>query len=153
LKRFKFTLDKVLEVRRIKEKEKQRHLAEALRILENETKKFEQLNKQKENSWLILETLIKTNVDPAIITMAYKGLDGQQTLTQLQDEKVTEAENKFNLKRQELIDIQRKKKILEKLREKQYKDFLNEMEKVEQKFIDEIAVIKTGRKFLNKDLL
>ena len=153
MKRFKFTLDKVLEVRRIKEKEKQRHLAEALRVLENETKKFEQLNKQKQNSWLILESLIKTNVDPTIIAITYKSLDGQQTLTQLQDEKVTDAKNKFNMKRLELVDIQRKKKILEKLREKQYKDYLSESEKEEQKFIDEIAVIKTGRKFLNKDLL
>ena len=152
MKKFKFTLDKVLEVRRITEKEKQRQLAEALRVLEKETKKFEQLNKQKQNSWLILESLKKTNVDPAVITIVYKGLDGQQTLTQLQDEKVSHARKNFNVKRNELIEVQRKKKILEKLREKQYKIYTNERDKEEQKFIDEIAVIKSGRKLVNKDM-
>lgn len=146
MKKFKFTLDKVLEVRRIKEKEKQRHLAAALRTLENENKIFEHLNKQKENSWLIIESLLKANLDPATITLAYKSLDGQQTLTQLQDEKVTDAKLKFNEKREELVDIQRKKKILEKLREKQYEYYQMAGEKEEQKFIDEIAVIKASRK-------
>lgn len=149
MKKFRFTLDKVLAVRRIKEKEKQRFLAEALRILEKETQIFEQLNKQKENSRLIIESLINTNADPAIITIAYKSLDGQQMLTQLQDEKVTTAKQKFNTKRIELIETQRKKKILEKLREKQYELYLSESEKEEQKFIDEIAVIKAGRKYIN----
>jgi len=153
LKKFKFGLEKVLKVRRIKEKEKQRHLAEALHHLEKETKKFDQLNKQNENSWLLMESLIHANVDPAIIATVYKSLDGQQTLTQLQDEKVVEAKQKFNQKRTELVNIQRKKKILEKLREKQYKYYLDENEKEEQKFTDEIAVIKAGRQMLIKDLL
>jgi len=41
---------------------------------------------------------------------------------------------------------------LEKLREKQYEYYQMAGEKEEQKFIDEIAVIKASRKYVNKDL-
>jgi len=149
LKKFNFKLEKVLMVRRSREKEAQRVFAQALEIYEAENHKYILFDQQTKKSWQNITRLQAGRLDPIAITLAYNNLVGQQRIQELQKEKVELALRKLNEKRAVLIEAQRKRKIMEKLKEKQYQKYLYIREKEEQKFIDETVIIKAGRKVLN----
>jgi len=136
-------------VRRSREKEAQRIFAQALEIYEAENQKYMLYEQQTKKCWQNITRLQAGRLDPIAITLAYNNLVGQQRIQELQKEKVELALRKLNEKRAVLIDTQRKRKIMEKLKDKQYQKYLYAREKEEQKFIDETVIIKAGRKVLN----
>jgi flagellar protein FliJ len=57
----------------------------------------------------------------------------------VQQKQVASAERKVNQKRQALIEAVKKRKMIEKLKEKDYEKHLNALSERERKFIDEVA--------------
>jgi flagellar export protein FliJ len=53
--------------------------------------------------------------------------------------RVALAKKQFNQKREELVEMMKKRKTLEKLKEKGYKAFEQKMLKTERDFMDEVA--------------
>ncbi len=148
MKKFNFKLEKVLAVRRTYEKEAQRLFAQALEVYDAENQKYLLLDQQTKKSWQIIARLQTGRLDPVAMTLAYNNLGGQQRIQELQKEKVELVMRSLNEKRALLIEAQRKRKIMEKLKEKQYQKYLYASDKEEQKFIDEAVIIKAGRKLL-----
>ena len=56
-----------------------------------------------------------------------------------QDKVILEAEIKLEQKRNELVDAMKERKTLEKLRERQYEEFMLEQKLVEQRVVDEVV--------------
>jgi len=56
-----------------------------------------------------------------------------------QQQRVTGAERQANQKRQSLVEALKKRKILEKLKESDQKNYLKALTERERKFIDDIA--------------
>ncbi|MDP4179484.1 MAG: flagellar export protein FliJ [Bacillota bacterium] len=65
-----------------------------------------------------------------------------------QNKNIKEASENVDKHREELVAIVKEIKILEKLKEKKYKEYLNELQKDEQKVIDELVSYKYTEKEL-----
>ena len=59
-----------------------------------------------------------------------------------QDELIDKTNIKLEEVRRELIEAQKERKIMEKLKEKDMDNYINNMKHIEQKELDEIAVLK-----------
>ena len=59
-----------------------------------------------------------------------------------QDELIDKTKIKLEEVRRELIEAQKERKIMEKLKEKDMDNYINNMKHIEQKELDEIAVLK-----------
>ena len=53
-----------------------------------------------------------------------------------------EIEKRLDKKRLEFIKASKAKKVLERLKEKRYFEYMKDMETLEQKFIDEMGIVK-----------
>lgn len=139
-KRFKFKLETALWHRQLIEDEKKRDFGLAQRdtltairqkeIIEEERARYQQelLNKHKEEH-------IDPNYIMATHTYIYH-LNLALTAAEANIAKLKEIEEE---KRAALVEATKRKKALERLREKKLKDYMYELDREEQKFLDDIA--------------
>lgn len=134
MKKFKFSLEKVLKIREFEEKEAQIELGKALAVVND-------LNAQLK---YIAEERIKSNDSRAnssdlsflmAVENYINGLDykKEQLLEQLaQAQLVVEEKQKI------MIEAMQKRKALDKLKENQFKAYKKELLQEEEKILDEI---------------
>jgi flagellar FliJ protein len=134
MKKFKFSLEKVLKIREFEEKEAQIELGKALAVVND-------LNAQLK---YIAEERIKSNESRAnssdlsflmAVENYINGLDykKEQLLEQLaQAQLVVEEKQKI------MIEAMQKRKALDKLKENQFKAYKKELLQEEEKILDEI---------------
>ncbi len=143
MKKFKFRLEKLENSKRYMERQKALELAEKNRLLDLEKKKMTALLEEKSR----LQREMKSR-------SAFKALEMihyWQFLVKLrrsldeQKRKVQQAEAASETIRTELMKISQEKKILEKLHEKNYQNYLNEYNREDQKFVDEVATQTRAR--------
>ncbi|MBU1487067.1 flagellar export protein FliJ [bacterium] len=139
--RFKFKLQRVLEIKEHREELLRNELAEANRVHQQERRALNELEENRERhfsefsraqaqEFLIISDLrIRLN----FIKRLTGDLIGQS-------QKVREASKKVEDVRGELVKASQEKKVLESLKEKHYKGFLKEEESKEQHALDEIAL-------------
>lgn len=139
--RFKFKLQRVLEIKEHKEELLKNELAEANRIHQQERRILNELEENRERhlsdfsqaqtqEFLLIEDLkIRLRF---IKKLAFDLID--------QEQKVREALKKTEEVREELVKASQEKKVLERLKEKHYKEFLKEEDSKEQHTLDEIAL-------------
>jgi len=139
MKKFEFNLQKVLDYKEILLKKTQRDLAfvenqviEAQRELEMIQNHLEQYTAQLLTSRTETSSEIKLKYD--YFYQLLDDIDAQRkNLTELKNKK----EEYLSLLIQQLKD----QKILAKLKDKQYQNYMDEMQKEEEIFLDEVAVI------------
>src|SRR5690554_4321690 len=131
-------MERVLEWRENLEKDsmekfavKQNELAKEKSILDNLKKEYEH-TKQKLLKRISIEELRQIQL--------YKQMLEDKIDNQIQvvNRKTIELENVRN----ELIDAQKERKIMEKLKERDYSNYQEELKAFEQKQLDEMAVLK-----------
>lgn len=79
----------------------------------------------------------KVNMQMVVVTEAY--LRTLQEKIHLKEKEKIKIEDNVKAKRLELNEIIKQRKILDKLKEKQFKTYLKEANRLEQKILDEIA--------------
>jgi len=142
MKKFSFRLERVLDTRKIKEKQKQRETAVAIRLFETENEQLQEMEEKKQTAIAILKKMQKQEFNPGVLTLLHTTLDGQTWRCQQQQERVKIARVKLDQSRKSLMQARRSTKVVEKLRERRHKEYVQKVEKIEQKTIDEVAVIK-----------
>jgi len=143
---YRFKLEALLNHRRHQEEICQKELARRLRILAGEQEKLRHAKLLKRENILKLQTGQKNNINVSDIIL-YLNYIAQ--LSKKIDEQiicVREAGKQVNQKRNELIGIMKKRKTLEKLKEKDWLAYQNKTMQDERKFIDEVAVTRHARK-------
>lgn len=139
--KFKFRLDKLLEIRMQKEEECKREFNESQRqkkIIEN---KLQELNENYDKYKGISQ--MRNIVYQKLKRYYLKGLQtGMKETEKALNKKIMEVENK----RSELKEKQVDRKIVETLKEKKYESYVKEQNRVEQITIDEIALYSYMRK-------
>jgi flagellar FliJ protein len=134
MKKFKFSLEKVLMIREFEEKEAQIELGKAISVVNelNNKLKYIALERIKSNE-------SRANSSDLNFLMSVEnyinGLDFQkeQLLEQL-----AQAELVVEEKRKIMIEAMQKRKALDKLKENQYKNYKKELLHEEEKILDEI---------------
>lgn len=101
----------------------------AIRILENKGRITEEIHEKQLQGISISEHGLYCDF-----------LEGLSVKLILQDEKVKESETKYEEKRNELIEAVKKRKILEKLKEKGHVGYSMKILKLDQNFLDEVAI-------------
>ena len=133
----KFRLQKVLEVRELIEKNRQKHFADAKQNLQIENEELEQLENKRDGFTQSMNTVKKAEVSLFSSNQTYL-----ETLNQAvadKHETIAVLEEDVETKRQQLLEAAKNRKALEKLKERKEVEVIQEENRSEQDFIDEIA--------------
>ncbi len=142
----RFTLEALLNHRRHQEEVCQKELAQTERLLADEKGKLRRLKNEKRDNIekLQIKQKDKLNVSDIILSVNYI----QQLSEKIEEQKkcVQEATQMVNQKRHELITIVKKRKTLEKLKEKEWLAYQQKMMQTERKLMDDVASTRYARK-------
>ena len=147
-RKFKYGLHAVLKVRGIKEKKEQEKFAEKHRSYLTEKEKEDEIVSNKRTKEDELRGVFKGGrIDDFTQVLRRKDHLGvlKEDLDQ-QVEKVIDASQKLEEQRVHLIQAMKDKKIMEKDKEHKLKQYKDMMEKLEIKFMDEIATQRFSRR-------
>ena len=137
---YNFNLEPVLKNRKLVEENLQKELAVLKLLLVNER---ERLQTYKESRSKFLVELQRKQEQGTTISDVFLYLPFIEQLSkdiEKQNKTVSDLENDVEQKRQDLVEATKKKKTLEKLKDKVLKAFKQEMIKKEQEFLNEVAV-------------
>ncbi len=137
--RFKFRLDKVLEVKEIALKQEQRRLSDINQRRHQLLESRHQLEQAMEECMGQINRLESSQVD---LLASYHTYLHQimQEIRQLENQLYQLDEEEMKV-RQRLQEIQKEKKVLENLKERKYARFLKEQDRLEQATLDELALL------------
>jgi flagellar FliJ protein len=136
---YKFNLQPLLNHRHYQEEILQKEFAESQKYLTEEQKKLLIIKQKKRKYSHELQWRQRNNGTISELILYFRYLDRLSKDLDNQKHRVAIAEKQFNQKRKDLIEIMKKRKMLEKLKEKGRKGFQHRMLKNEREFMDEIA--------------
>jgi flagellar protein FliJ len=146
MKKFKFTLEKVLIQRNIIKDTAERSFAEAQQLLNAENEALNALSEAREQSVTQRRTLIDTTQDwMTSVDQINQFITGQDLRIKKQHLRIKDVENLVESRREILRQAVSEVKIIERLEEKQKKDYLAEVAKADQAELDELAVLRFSR--------
>lgn len=135
---YKFSMEKILNLRESQEKEKMEKMAFVQNELLMQNKELEDL--------LHAEKLAREEQKKVtnISDLKYKSMYCSKIKKdiQIQDKKIEKIRTKLDKKREDLISAQKDRKIMEKLKEKDKLKYITRIRQEEQKELDEIAVLR-----------
>ena len=143
---YRFKLQSLLNHRRHQEEVCQKQLAEAQRELSYAKKKLKGMKREKHEKIQQLHAQQKKphNASKVLMFTYYIGQLSEDIEVQTQG--VQHAVQKVTEKRERLIEVMKKRKTLEKLKEKGWLAYQQKMMQAERKFNDEVAAIRHVRK-------
>lgn len=141
--KFQFSLQKVLEHRKLQENLVQKDFQEAVMAFNQETAKLNSMIHQKTLAHESAGTFIKQGgTQGPALTQVHEFLKGQEVLIEKQKLKVQEAENLVEAKREILRQAAQEYKIIEKMRENQFEEYRQKRLKDDQKEMDEQSILR-----------
>lgn len=141
MKGYKFSMDKVLELREKNEKKNITDYINSKSILDEEYSRLNKLQAEMEKVNIIdyLSDINSLNYKNLYKTMLNNKIDKQVDL-------IKNREREVELIRLNLLEAQKDKKIIEKLKEKDYDKYLTEIRAKEVSELDEIAILRYANK-------
>lgn len=133
--RFKFGLEKLLEIRKTKEEESKRLFTESQREKKRIEEKLEELNEN-----LNKYKGISPNEDIIYQKLKRYYIQGVQSGIQSTEKELENKEKEINVMRRDLTVKQMERKTVETLKEKKYSAYVKEQDRVEQVNLDELAL-------------
>ncbi len=142
---FKFRLEKVLEMRRLKEQRLQARYNELLLLAEAERQRLLQLFAEQQRNREELTARQRGNLEVGEVMNYLDFLEYLAQQIELQTIRVREAEERAEEARQDLLKASQEKKAVEKLREKQHEEYVKTQQRAEIVFLDEISSSRFNR--------
>lgn len=142
MQKFGFRLESVLKLKTQIEDNAKNNLARSTRELQNQKNRLEELEEIKEVSMNKLTSEVDSGI-PVYQIRNFNSFFGlmKNKITK-QKVNVNNAQNDVDINREALVKAMQEKKILEKLKEKKYEEYLVEQNKAEQQLIDELNSYK-----------
>ncbi|NOY77381.1 MAG: flagellar export protein FliJ [Calditrichaeota bacterium] len=144
MKKFKFKLEKLENSKRHFEQKAAFQLAEKIRLQNFEEMKLKQLRKLEHD--IIQEMTEKSVFKATEMVVYYTYLNQVRKSKKDQELRLDKAKDETEQARLELTRISQEKKILEKLHEKKFKEYIYAFNQEDQKAIDELATQGKVRK-------
>jgi flagellar FliJ protein len=136
---YRFNLEPLLNHRRYQEEILQRELAGLKKSLAAEKDKLRVLKKKMLECLQNLQQKQKKGTCASEIKLFFDFTEHIFKQIQTQHRKVVEAEKRIYLKREELIAVMKKRKVLAKLKERGWQAYQQKLLKKERDFMDEVA--------------
>jgi len=136
---YRFKLEALLKHRRHQEEACQKELAQARRKLDDEQEELSRKKREHREDIQKLQTKQKESGDVSGIILYINYIQQLSKEIEYQTGRVQEAAKKVDQKRNELILIVKKRKTLEKLKDKEWQTHQQRILQDERKLMDEIA--------------
>lgn len=143
---FRFKLEALLKHRRHQEEFCQKELAQVKRQLAGEQRRLHQLKTEQRDHIQKLPGKQRSNMKIADITLSLNYIQKLSENIENQQVCVRDTAKQVDQKRGELIGIVKKRKTLEKLKEKQTKAYQQRIMQDDRKLMDEVASMRHARK-------
>jgi flagellar FliJ protein len=143
---FQFRFETLLATRRSAEEIRQKELAEARRELAAEQAALREKKSRQRRCMLDLQQAQRQGFRAPAIQLYAPFLARMEREIAAQQKRVATAERKVNQKRSALIEAVKKRKVLEKLKEKDQEEHLSATALRERKFMDDVASRHHARK-------
>ena len=142
---YRFNLQVVLDYRKRIEEGLQIELSQIQRELEKEKQLFLAYRREKNyyEEELVKREEKEINVNEALLYRDY--LRGMRIKIKEQRDIVAKAKGDFDIKQNELLNATKKRKVLEKVKEKEWKRFKENIERRERILVDEAGMRKYQR--------
>lgn len=141
--KFRFSMEKVLDWRSDTEEAKKKELGDAQREKFQQEALLQELI--QENIKIKNESLTTTRIDILRRQNMYKVMLDERIIQQ--KNQVETAEKSLETARIALMEAHKEKKVMEKLKEKEYTFVMEQEKSEEQKQLDEMATLSYGRSF------
>lgn len=141
--KFRFSMEKVLDWRSDTEEAKKKELGDAQREKFQQEALLQELI--QENIKIKNESLTTTRIDILRRQNMYKVMLDERIVQQ--KNQVETAEKSLETARIALMEAHKEKKVMEKLKEKEYTFVMEQEKSEEQKQLDEMATLSYGRSF------
>lgn len=141
MKKFKFRLQSVLEKRQKELEDKQLEMAKVQAHKREQEQVLNSFVQKQEDAKTALDSIIGEtgNVDIITIRNHQNYIDRLDGDISLQLKVISDIDQELDLKQEEVRDALKAKTMLEKLKEKQYKKFLEEFEALSANELDDIT--------------
>ena len=141
MKKFKFKLQVVLEKRQKELEDKQLEMAKVQSLLKKQEDELERLIQKQDQTRTALDEMLSqnTSIDLMSIKIHQDYIEKLGCDIQSQHKLISDTEQELEAKQQEVIEALKATKTLEKLKEKQKKEFLVEFEFQQQKELEDIT--------------
>lgn len=136
VKRFRFSLEKVLRYKRLVKEQKQAALFKAYQDYFRQQQELERLEAILERG---RKGLLSGRMSPAMLMHKISYLDFISRQVASQELAVAEAWEEVEKCRQEVVRADKEQQVLEKLKQRQREDYLHEVEIKFQNELDEVA--------------
>jgi flagellar FliJ protein len=143
---YEFNLEPLLNHRRYQVEVLQKELADLKIRLDAEKDKLWRLRQKKRKTVLLLQEKQTDGRPAAEIKLYIDFVEQLSKKMQAQKQNVKEAERNYSLKRQDLVAAMKKRKILDRLKEKGLQAYEQEQLKKERNLMDEVAARQFNQK-------
>ena len=143
MKRFNFKLEPALRHRKHLEDIRKKELAEVYRELREAQDFLSSLEKDFEKTQASIEreeSIKIIDIENILLFESYM-IYLKRLMEQIRI-KIGVIEKRLEIKRQEYIKASKAKRVLERLKERQYFEYMKAMDVLEQKFIDEMGIVR-----------
>lgn len=141
--KFKFSLQKVLEHRKIKENLAQKDFQDAMMLLNEANGYLERMIESKVDAHAQAGHFsVQGGAQGPALTQIHEFLKGQEVLIHRQKQKIQEIEKLVESKREILRVAAQEYKIMEKMRENKFAEYKSERLLTEQKEMDEQSILR-----------
>jgi flagellar protein FliJ len=125
MKKFQFKLHRLLDIRAAKEKQIKNELAELVNIQNKErTKQLELRQKMAERKKVLKATMEKKIFSYNEVIMYERFTDNANKAINIAETKIQQMEPAIQKVRERLIEASKEKKVVEKLKERKYNEYL-----------------------------
>ena len=146
LKKFKFRLQNVLELREKELQEKQIECSKIKFLLKSQTDVLDEIVFSIENAKKSLENLFNSkNLDITLIESNKVFVKTRTYDKENQKKLIQYTEVLLEQKNSELLEVLKKKTMLEKLKEKDYREYVKTLDSNERKELDDITLMRYSR--------
>lgn len=143
--KFIFSMQSLLSLKSRMEEQKKQEFGKAMGKLEEEREVLSKLKTEKHTVILGFKDGISNKVNPQDFQNINNYIEFLKKKIAIQMNVIIKAEKEVEKKRKALIEATKERKMLDKIKEKKYEQYIEEEKKQEQKIIDEIVSYKYSK--------
>jgi len=142
MKKYAFKLETLLKVRNLREEEAEREFREALIAFQQALEELDGYRKQLEEALQDCAMQQRDGFDIRIQQLYVTYFKRLKQEISDQTEVVNTAETEMEKRREMLLEAMKDRKVVDKLRARDYEAYSEELKRWEQKIIDDLAVLR-----------
>lgn len=142
LKKFRFRLQKYMNLKRQQESIKRLNLTRARSRYIRENESLAEIREELVAAFNRTREARRGSIDLQLISLSEQYIRLQKELQRLQTIVVAEAKAALERRRQELQHVRKEKKLLERLHDHRWAAYCQDVQREEQKVLDEIGTIR-----------